>query len=108
MRLRARMISTGCCSPGIGAVSRAGRRVAVLERFVTIADAASMRSHGSCARIVALVAFVVLACAPTAPAAAGGGVPGPLRSGGAAYGSAIPRPDSHPVASLLRVAPREV
>jgi len=57
-----------------------------------------------------LLALVALAgaFAPTAPAAAGGGVPGPLRSGGAAYGSAIPRPDKHPVASLLRVAPREV
>jgi murein DD-endopeptidase MepM/ murein hydrolase activator NlpD len=65
-----------------------------------------MRSHGSAA---ILLAFAVALLASASPAAAvDGGTPAPLRSGGAAYGSALPRPDSHPVASLLRVAPREV
>lgn len=63
-----------------------------------------MRSH-AVAALVVLAA--VLALAPVAPAAAGG-TPAPLRSGGAAYGSALPRPDARPVASRLSVAPREV
>jgi hypothetical protein len=64
-----------------------------------------MRSHTAAAALVALAA--VLAVAPAAPAAAGG-TPAPLRSGGAAYGSALPRPDARPVASRLTVSPREV
>lgn len=54
-----------------------------------------------------LAAVLALALAPVAPAAAGGTV-GPLRSGGAAYGSAIPRPDGRPVALRLTLAPRAV
>jgi hypothetical protein len=63
-----------------------------------------MRSH-TVAALVVLAA--VLTVAPAAPAAAGG-TPAPLRSGGAAYGSALPRPDARPVASRLTVSPREV
>ncbi len=63
-----------------------------------------MRSHGSAALLSLLV---VPALAPVAPAAAGG-TPAPLRSGGAAYGSALPRPDAHPVVSRLSISPREV
>jgi murein DD-endopeptidase MepM/ murein hydrolase activator NlpD len=58
--------------------------------------------------VAALVVLAaVLAFAPVAPAAAGG-TPGPLRSGGAAYGSAITRPDTRPVASRLTLTPREI
>lgn len=63
-----------------------------------------MRSHTAAALVVVAA---VLAVAPVAPASAGG-TPGPLRSGGAAYGSALPRPDARPVASRLSVSPREV
>jgi len=42
-----------------------------------------------------------------APAVAGG-TPGPLRSGGAAYGAAIPRPDARPVVRRLSLVPRAV
>ena len=63
-----------------------------------------MRSY-AVAALVVLAA--ILALSPVAPAAAGG-TPTPLRSGGAAYGSALPRPDARPVASGLAVAPREV
>jgi hypothetical protein len=63
-----------------------------------------MRMH-TAAALVVLAA--VLAAAPATPAAAGG-TPGPLRSGGAAYGSAIPRPDARPVASRLTISPREL
>ena len=52
-------------------------------------------------------AGAVLAVAPVAPAAAGGAV-GPLRSGGAAYGSPIPRPDPQPVVKRIAVTPRSV
>ena len=37
-----------------------------------------------------------------------GGTPGPLRSGGAAYGAAIPRPDARPVVRRLSLVPRAV
>ncbi len=57
------------------------------------------------AALVVLAAGLVLA--PVAPAAAGG-TPAPLRSGGAAYGSALPRPDARPVVSRLKIAPRDV
>jgi hypothetical protein len=63
-----------------------------------------MRSH-TAAALVALAAVLVLA--PAAPAAAGG-TPAPLRSGGAAYGSALPRPDARPVVSRLTISPRDV
>ena len=46
--------------------------------------------------------------APSAVAAAAGGARGPLRSGGAAYGSAIPRPDAQPIARRLTLTPRTV
>jgi murein DD-endopeptidase MepM/ murein hydrolase activator NlpD len=55
----------------------------------------------------AVLGGVVLAVAPGA-AAAPGGVPGPLRSGGVAYGAAIPRPDARPVARRLTLSPRVV
>jgi hypothetical protein len=63
-----------------------------------------MRSHGSAALVAVAV---VLSLAPAAAAAAGG-TPAPLRSGGAGYGSALPRPDARPVASRLSIAPHEV
>ncbi len=63
-----------------------------------------MRSHGSAALVVLAA---VLVAAPAAPAAASGGAQAPLRSGGAGYGSALPRPDAHPIASRLTVSPRE-
>lgn len=53
------------------------------------------------------VAAAVFALAPVAPASAGG-TSGPLRSGGAAYGSAIPRPDKRPVVKRIAVTPRAV
>jgi murein DD-endopeptidase MepM/ murein hydrolase activator NlpD len=64
-------------------------------------------------RMDAAVAFVVLTVAGMAAASAGavapaGGTPGPLRSGGAAFGSAIPRPDVRPVARRLTLSPRTV
>jgi murein DD-endopeptidase MepM/ murein hydrolase activator NlpD len=59
------------------------------------------------------------AARPTAPSVAGGvllspspavsgGTPAPLVSGGAAYGSPIPRPDARPVARRLTLTPRNV
>jgi murein DD-endopeptidase MepM/ murein hydrolase activator NlpD len=76
--------------------------IAGLERSAAKSDAPSMRPH-AVAALVVLAA--VLALAPVAAAA--GGAPAPLHSGGAAYGSALPRPDARPVASRLSVAPRE-
>jgi murein DD-endopeptidase MepM/ murein hydrolase activator NlpD len=63
-------------------------------------------------------AATTLALAPAPPAAArltlppapatAGGTPGPLRSGGAAYGAAIPRPDARPVVRRLTLSPSAV
>jgi len=64
-----------------------------------------MRPH-ALAGPAALVA-VVLAVAPSATASAGG-TPGPLHSGGAAYGSALPLPDARPLASRLTISPRAI
>jgi murein DD-endopeptidase MepM/ murein hydrolase activator NlpD len=50
---------------------------------------------------------VALALAPAAPASPGG-TPGPLRSGGAAYGSALAVPDARPLASRLTLSPRAI
>jgi hypothetical protein len=63
-----------------------------------------MRSHAAASSVVLAAAIALAAAAP----AAAGGTPSPLRSGGAAYGSALPRPDKRPVATRLSVAPREV
>src|SRR4051794_38368538 len=87
-----------------------------------MADAARMRMDAaafvglmSAGLVIALVGPVV-GSAATGPAygstagatATGGGTPGPLRSGGAAFGSAIPRPDARPVARGLTLTPRTV
>jgi biotin carboxyl carrier protein len=87
-----------------------------------MADAAGMRMDAaafvglmSAGLVIALVGPVV-GSAATGPAyastagatATGGGTPGPLRSGGAAFGSAIPRPDPRPVARRLTLTPRTV
>jgi murein DD-endopeptidase MepM/ murein hydrolase activator NlpD len=55
----------------------------------------------------ALLVGVVLAIAPGASAEPAG-APGPLRSGGVAYGAAIPRPDARPLARRLTLRPRAV
>jgi hypothetical protein len=51
------------------------------------------------------LAGVVLAVVPSAIASAGGTL-GPLHSGGAAYGSALPLPDARPLASRRTLLPR--
>jgi murein DD-endopeptidase MepM/ murein hydrolase activator NlpD len=56
--------------------------------------------------LVAAMAGATLLIAPPAPASAGGGTPGPLRSGGAAYGSKLIA--ARPVARRLTLAPREI
>ena len=53
---------------------------------------------------LALLALLVLA--PAVPAA--GGTPGPLRSGGAAFGDPLPVPDARPIAQAFRPTPREI
>ncbi len=53
------------------------------------------------------VAAALLVLAPATPAAAGG-TPAPLVSGGAGYGSAIPKPDARPVVRRIAVTPRAV
>ncbi|MFP5363223.1 MAG: M23 family metallopeptidase [Thermoleophilia bacterium] len=55
--------------------------------------------------LVAAIAIATLVIAPPAPAAAGG-APAPLRSGGAAFGSPLPRPAANPVARRLLPTPR--
>lgn len=57
--------------------------------------------------LVAAIATASLAIAPPAPAAAGG-TPAPLRSGGAAFGSPLPKPAKNPVARRLVPSPREI
>ena len=57
--------------------------------------------------LVAIAVLTALALAPAAPAAAGG-TPAPARSGGAAFGAALPVPDTHPVARRLTPTPREI
>lgn len=56
---------------------------------------------------VAAIAFATLALAPAAPAAAGG-TPAPPRSGGAAFGSPLPKPAANPVARRLVPTPRRI
>jgi murein DD-endopeptidase MepM/ murein hydrolase activator NlpD len=53
------------------------------------------------------VAVVALAIAP-APSVALGGARGPLRSGGAAYGSPLPVPDARPIARRLIPTPKAI
>ena len=55
----------------------------------------------------AAVAVATLAIAPVA-SVAHGGTPGPLRSGGAAYGSPLPIPDARPVARRLTPTPQAI
>jgi len=55
----------------------------------------------------AAVAVATLAIAPAA-SVADGGASGPLRSGGAAYGSALPVPDARPVARRLTPTPTAI
>lgn len=57
--------------------------------------------------LVAAVTLATLIAAPTAPASAGG-TPAPLRSGGAAFGSPLPKPAARPVARRLTPAPSEI
>jgi murein DD-endopeptidase MepM/ murein hydrolase activator NlpD len=57
--------------------------------------------------LVAVVGGASLAGAPAAPASAGG-TPAPLRSGGAAFGSPLPKPAANPVARRLTLSPREI
>lgn len=57
--------------------------------------------------LVAAMATATLVLAPPAPAAAGG-TPAPLRSGGAAFGSPLPKPAANPVARRLVPSPREI
>jgi peptidase M23-like protein len=57
--------------------------------------------------LAAVVAGATLALAPAAPASAGG-TPAPLRSGGAAFGSPLPKPAANPVARRLTLTPREI
>lgn len=57
--------------------------------------------------LLAAMATAMLVLAPPAPAAAGG-TPAPLRSGGAAFGSPLPKPAVHPVARRLVPSPREI
>jgi len=57
--------------------------------------------------LVAAMATATLVLVPTAPAAAGG-TPAPLRSGGAAVGSPLPKPAVNPVARRLVPSPREI
>ncbi|MDP2713154.1 MAG: M23 family metallopeptidase [Solirubrobacteraceae bacterium] len=57
--------------------------------------------------LIAAVYVAALAIAP-AVAAATGGTPAPLRSGGAAFGSPLPVPDRQPVARQLAPVPREI
>lgn len=57
--------------------------------------------------LVAAVAVTTAFIAPPAPASAGG-APAPLRSGGAAFGSPLPKPAARPVARRLTPAPREI
>jgi len=64
-----------------------------------------VRSHAIA--VVVVPAATVLALAPAAIASAGG-TPGPLRSGGAAYGSALVVPDPRPLASRLSLTPRVI
>jgi hypothetical protein len=56
---------------------------------------------------VSAVILAMLAFAPSAPASAGG-APAPLRSGGAAFGSPLPKPAVHPVARRLTPAPAAI
>ncbi|MDX6719274.1 MAG: hypothetical protein QOJ63_1528 [Solirubrobacteraceae bacterium] len=59
--------------------------------------------------LVGSAALVALALFPAAAAvASAGGAPGPTFSGGARYGSGVPRPAVKPVASRLTVSPRSV
>jgi murein DD-endopeptidase MepM/ murein hydrolase activator NlpD len=57
--------------------------------------------------LVAVMAGATLVIAPPAPASAGG-TPAPLRSGGAAFGSPLPKPDANPIARRLTLSPREI
>ena len=57
--------------------------------------------------LVAVMAGATLVVAPPAPASAGG-TPAPLRSGGAAFGSPLPKPAANPVARRLTLSPREI
>lgn len=57
--------------------------------------------------LVSAVAILTLALSPTAPAAAGG-APAPLRSGGTAFGSPLPKPAANPVARRLTPSPRQI
>lgn len=57
--------------------------------------------------LAAAVTVATMAITPAAPASAGG-TPTALRSGGAAFGSPLPVPARHPVASRLAPAPREI
>src|SRR4051794_24339855 len=61
-------------------------------------------------RLFAPVAAMGLATlAVVAPASAyAGGTPAPLRSGGAAFGSPLPKPDANPIARRLLPSPREI
>lgn len=57
--------------------------------------------------LAAAVVVATLAVAPVAPASAGG-TPTALRSGGVAFGAALPLPAKRPVARQLAPAPREI
>ena len=58
---------------------------------------------------IALVVVILASFALASPAPArAGGAPGPLRSGGAAFGDPLPIPDARPIASRLTATPREL
>jgi biotin carboxyl carrier protein len=72
-----------------------------------------MRMDAALSVVVVTAAGMGVATPSAAAAATGGGArpggtPGPLRSGGVAYGAAIPRPDARPVARRLTLSPRAV
>ena len=57
--------------------------------------------------LAAVAASATMALAPPAPASAGG-TPAPLRSGGVAFGAALPVPAKRPVVRRLTPTPREI
>ena len=94
------------CADARGAArGRAARAppVAALVYARGVVDSALMRPSA----LAGALALVALALAPAADANAGG-TPGPLRSGGAAYGAPLPVPDAHPIAQRLAPTPREI
>lgn len=58
--------------------------------------------------LVVLTALTAVAAGGPAASAASGGTPAGLRSGGAAFGSALPVPDRRPIAQLLAPSRREI